>query len=194
MTDTLKSICDQCTHLRKAELDFISLEFARHKQIILRDLEELISAASLENEKTVVVLAGSLIESVLYSLVQCQQEYISWRRGSPFQFNPDHSLANYVEVFNRYFRDVIPDVSLPDYIVSYRNLVHINHELSMAPGICANASREMLRTLEALLSGLSEFNEPPRTANPIQLVTDFLRTALKSFCADLRRLAGKSSP
>lgn len=193
MTDTLKSICDRCTHLRKPDLDFIPPEFARQRQIILRDLRELISAASLENEKTVVILAGSLIESVLYSFLQFQQEYISWRRGSPFQFNPNHSLANYVGVFNGYFRDVIPNVALPDYIVSYRNLVHINRELGLSPGACSNASREMLRTLEMLLGGLSEFDEPIRTADPAQLVMDFLRTALKSFCADLRRLVAKPS-
>jgi len=156
----LKSICDRCSHLSDPRLDFLPPEFALHREIILRDIRELIAAASAENEKTVVILAGCLIESVLYCFIQGQQEYISFRRGAPFQFNPDHTLENYVGVFNRYFREVVPDVVLPDVVVQYRNLVHINREINSPSGICTSASREILRILDALLGGMAKLSEP----------------------------------
>lgn len=157
MTSTLKSIYDQCTHLKNPRLDFLPSEFKVHRGIILRDIRELMAAASAENEKTVVVLAGGLIESVLYCFIQTQQEYISTRRGTQFQFDPEHTLENYVSIFNRYFRDVVSEVVLPDVVVQYRNLVHINREISSPSGICATAAREMLRILDVLLGGLGKF-------------------------------------
>lgn len=69
MTDTLKSVSAQCVHLLRPQLDFIPEESPRHREIILRDLQELISAASLEQTKTVIVLAGCLFESVLYCFI-----------------------------------------------------------------------------------------------------------------------------
>jgi hypothetical protein len=155
MTDTLKSICDQCAHLKNPQLDFIPSHFARHREILIRDLRELASAAAAENEKTVVVMAGGIIEGVLYSVIQGQSSYIEERRGT-FEFNPDHSLQNCVNIFNRWLNHLAPGVVLPDSVVYYRDLVHINHELSSQPGVCTGASREMLLILNALLGGLSE--------------------------------------
>ncbi len=122
MTDTLKSICEQCTHLRNPQLEFISQELQRQKEIILRDLKELLSAASLEREKSVIVLAGGLFEAVLYCFVQAQKDYIAVRRGS-FSFDPEQSLDNYLSIFNRWFSDVL---TVPDIVVDYRDMVHIN--------------------------------------------------------------------
>jgi predicted component of type VI protein secretion system len=48
MTDTLKSICGQCPHLNNPQLDFIPEDLRRLKEIILRDLKELVSTASSE--------------------------------------------------------------------------------------------------------------------------------------------------
>lgn len=153
MTDTLKSICEQCTRLHSPPLDFIPAESRRQKDTILRDLRELISTASLEHEKSVVVLSGVIFESVLYCFIQSQSEYIAARRGS-FTFDPDQSLRHYVDVFNRWFSDV---VSIPDVVVRYRDLVHINQELRYPPDFCARASRDMLRLLDNLLEKLSEY-------------------------------------
>jgi hypothetical protein len=69
MTDTLKSICDQRTHLKNPQLDFIPSDFARDREILTRDLRELTSAAAAENEKTVVILAGGILEAILYSFI-----------------------------------------------------------------------------------------------------------------------------
>jgi hypothetical protein len=159
MTDTLKSICDQCTHLRNPHFDFIPSNSTRHREILVRDLQELLSAAAAENEKTVVILAGSILEGVLYSLIQGQSGYISQRRGT-FEFNPDHSLQNYLSIFNKWLNHLTPSVVLPDSVVYYRDLVHINHEINSPHGVCAGASREMLRILDALLGGLSELTIP----------------------------------
>jgi hypothetical protein len=67
MPDTLRSICEQCTNLNNPQLDFVSDE--RHREIISQDLRELIAAASAEPErhKSVVILAGGLLEAILYS-------------------------------------------------------------------------------------------------------------------------------
>src|SRR5260370_1182706 len=156
MTDTLKSICEQCAHLNNPQLDFIPDELPRHKKIIRRDLRELISAASAELEKAVVSLAGSIFESVLYTFLQGQQAYIVKRRGG-FRFKPDQSLQNYVEVFNRWFRDSLPNAQLPDIIVTYRDLIHINRELNESDDICAEASRAMIGILDAFLRELTTF-------------------------------------
>lgn len=159
MTSTLKSLFDQCAQLQNPRLEFLPAEFGSHRAIILRDLSELRAAAVAGHEKTVVVLAGSLIESVLYCFLQTQQGYISTRRGVEFEFNPGHTLENYVRVFNRYFGDVVPDVTLPDALVRYRNLVHFDREINSAPGTCTIASRELLQMLEKLLAGLAGFSE-----------------------------------
>lgn len=163
MTDTLKSICDQCAHLKNPQLDFIPSDFARHREILTRDLRELMSAAAAENEKTVVILAGGILEAILYSFIQCQSEYIAERRGT-FEFNPDHSLQNYLNIFNRWLNHLMPGVVLPDSVVDYRDLVHINREINSQPGACTGASREMLRIIDGLLGGLSELIAPPRDA------------------------------
>jgi hypothetical protein len=98
MTDTLKSICEQCIHLHNPQLDFISHQLQRQKDIILRDLCELVSVASLEHEKSVIVLAGGLLESVLYCFIQTETAQIAARHGS-FTFNAEHNLDNYASIF-----------------------------------------------------------------------------------------------
>jgi len=159
MTDTLKSICDQCTHLKNPQLDFVPSDFARHRQILARDLRELLSAAAAESEKSVVVLGGSILEAILYTFIRGQSEYIAERRGT-FEFNPDHSPQNYVSIFNKWLNHLMPGVLLPDAVVNYRDLMHINREINSQPGICTSASREMLRILNTLLGGLSELVAP----------------------------------
>jgi len=160
MPDTLKSISEQCAQLNNPQLEFIPSDFTRHREIILRDLRELVSAASEEREKTVVVLAGSILEAVLYTFIQGQQGYIAERRGT-FEFDPKLSLQNCVQIFNRWFRDAMPSVSLPDSVVDYRDLVHINRELNSAPEVCTTGSREILRLLDALLAELASFASMP---------------------------------
>lgn len=153
MTDTLKSICERCIHLTNPRLDFIPEELTQHKEIILRDLNELVMAALAEQRKTVVILAGSILESVLFSFIQGQQAYIAGRRGT-FVFDPEQSLDNYVSIFNRWFRDIF---AIPDYVVGHRDLVHINRELNSGADACSRASEEILRTLDGLLGQLNEF-------------------------------------
>lgn len=153
MTDTLRSICEQCTQLQNPQLEFIPAELVRQKGIILRDITELVSAAALEREKSVIVLAGILFESVLYCFIQTQSGYIEARRGS-FTFDPEQSLDNYVSIFNRWFSNVF---TIPDIVVRYRDLVHFNRELMMPPDSCRIAAPEMLRLLDALLGKLAQF-------------------------------------
>lgn len=154
MTDTLKSICEQCTHLRNPQLEFIPPELQLQRDIILRDLKELIAAANQELEKTVVILGGTLVESVLFCFIQTQTEDISLRRGQTFTFNPDYSLNNYVNIFNRWFSRIL---RIPDIIIEYRDIVHINQELKYSSGICRTAAPEMLRFLDALLGKLADY-------------------------------------
>jgi hypothetical protein len=166
MTETLKSICGQCTQLTAARIDFVPGSFARHRNAILRDLRELVLAASKNSERTVVLLSGCILESVLFSFLHSQETYIATRRGS-FTFNPNHSLDNFVSIFNRWFRDVLPTVVLPDFVVDYRDLVHINRELNSPDDIFERASRDMLRILDRLLDELNQFAAPAATsANP----------------------------
>lgn len=160
MTDTLKSISEQCTQLNNPRLDFVPGGLPRHRDAILRDLRELLAAASLELEKTVVILSGSILEGVLFTLIQGQQPYIAARRGHPFQFDPEQGLANFVSIFNRYFRGALLQTELPDIVVEYRNLVHFHREMSAPPGFCAQGSREMLRILEGLLADLASISRP----------------------------------
>ncbi|HWZ42742.1 MAG TPA: hypothetical protein VNW97_04665 [Candidatus Saccharimonadales bacterium] len=154
MTDTLKSICGQCAFLLNPQLEFVPRELQRQRELILRDLQELTSAASLEHEKSVTVMSGCLFESVLYTFIQGQSSYIASRRGS-FTFNPEHNLNNYVSIFNRWFSGLL---TIPDSVVDYRDMVHINRELTYPPDECRNASREMLRLLDSLLRKLAEYS------------------------------------
>lgn len=154
MTDTLRSICEQCVHLLNPQLNFIPEQPERHRDIILRDLKELVSAASLEQSKTVVILAGCIFESVLYFFIQAQTTFITARRGETFTFNPDLGLDNCVRIFNRYFSKIL---SIPDLVVDYRNMVHVNQELKYPPETCRGAAEDMLRLLNALIEKLTEY-------------------------------------
>jgi hypothetical protein len=154
MTDTLKSICEQCTRLHNPQLDFVPQPYAREREIIVRDLSELVSAATFENEKSVILLAGSILESVLFCFIQAQNDFISARRGSPFMFDPEQSLGNYVNIFNRYFSALF---AIPDLVVGYRDIIHINRELQHVPNICRSAAPEMLRLLDGLLEKLQQY-------------------------------------
>jgi hypothetical protein len=155
MTDTLKSICEQCNHLHSPQLEFLPERFAREKEIIVRDLAELVSAASMEKEKSVILLAGTIFEAVLFCFIQAQSDFISARRGYLFAFNPEQSLGNYVSIFNRYFSTLF---AIPDLIAGYRDIIHINRELQHAPNICRSAAPEMLRLLNALLEKLHDYS------------------------------------
>lgn len=157
MTDTLKSICEQCTHLHNPLLEFLPDSFARQREIISRDLGELTYAASGGREKTVVILAGCIFESVLSCFIQTQIDLISARRGTPFNFDPEQSLGNYVNIFNKYFSDLGP---LPDLIVEFRDIVHLNKELKYPIEVCQTAASDMLRLLDALLGSLGEWSRP----------------------------------
>jgi len=160
MTDTLKSICEQCSQLNAPQLDFIPPSLTRNKEIIRRDLGELVAAANNEFDRSVALLAGSLIESVLFSFLSGQETYISAIRGKAFAFAPHMSLQNYMEQFNRYFGGALPGSRLPDILVDYRDIIHINRELAEPQDICARASREMLRILDKLLADLAGFAAP----------------------------------
>lgn len=156
MIDTLKSICEQCAHLRDPQLEFIPQESQRQKEIILRDLRELVTAAFNEQERSVVLLTGSLFEAVLYSFIQGQTEYISERRGVEFTFHPEHNLGNFVSIFNVYFSDLS---RVPDIVVAYRNTIHINCELEFDDDVCLRAARDLLRQLDLLLGALKDYAE-----------------------------------
>ena len=157
MTDTLRSICEQSTYLNNPRLDFIPDSLPRHKEIILRDLRELVSVASGEHEKAVVVLAGSILETVLCSFLKVREAQITALRGEEFTFPPKPGLQDYLNIFNKWFRNEFPSLQLRDDIVDYRHLVHFNRELESPPGECGRAARMLLRTVDALLGELAQF-------------------------------------
>jgi len=160
MTDTLRSICEQCSQLNAPHLDFIPPELARHRKIIDRDLRELVAAAYNELDRAAALLAGSLLESVLFSFLSGQETYIGAIRGRPFVFDPNMSLQNYKEIFNRYFGRTMPGSELSDLTVEYRDMVHINRELAGPEDICSRAARDMLRIVDKLLADLAGFAAP----------------------------------
>jgi hypothetical protein len=157
MTDTLRSICEQCIHLNNPRLESIPAEFTRHKEIILRDLRELVAVASNGYEKACVMLAGTVLEAILFSFLQGQETKIGDRRGKKFTFDPDQNLQNYLNIFNRYYGRDFPNLELPDVLVDYRNLIHFNRELSVPPDECRKAALALLRTLDALLGELAAY-------------------------------------
>jgi hypothetical protein len=158
MTDTLRSICEQSIHLNNPRLDFLPANLARNKEIILRDLRELVAVASSEHEKACTILAGSILEATLFSFLQWQVPQISARRGDSFSLDPrKQNLQDYLSIFNRYFASEFPNLQLPNGLVDCRDLVHFNRELSAPPGECKRAARTLLRTLDALLGELARF-------------------------------------
>ncbi len=168
MTDTLRSICEQCSHLSNPRLDSIPQDLTRHREIIRRDLAELVSVASAELAKSVVCLAGSVLEAVLFGFLKGQESFITARRiakgltpeEAEFTVDAEESLQTYVNVFNRYFSDQFPQDLLPDSVVRYRDLIHVNREAESAPETCTEASENMLRILDALLGELNRSAGP----------------------------------
>lgn len=160
MTDTLKSICEQCTNLQTPSLNFIPDELSLNREIIRRDISQLLLAASVESDKAVLLLAGALFEAILYSFLKSQERFISQRKGNGFTLKLEEGLQYFKDTFNRWFSDVIPNVKLPDSIVDYRNLVHFHNELEFAsstPDVCAQAARALLLTLNNLVGGLTDY-------------------------------------
>ncbi len=96
-----------------------------------------------------MTLAGGLFEASF----QGQEAYIGKRRGG-FTFNPEHSLQNYINIFNRWFLDELPSAQISDSIADYRDLIHIHRELNSPHDICAQASRSMLKALDSRLGEL----------------------------------------
>jgi hypothetical protein len=131
----------------------------RHKEIIVRDLRELVAVASDGHEKACVMLAGSVLEAILFSFLQGQETQIAARRGR-FTFDPDQSLQNYLDIFNRWFGRDFPNLELPDILVDYRNLVHFNRELSLPADECRKAALMLMRTLNALIGELAAYGCP----------------------------------
>ncbi|HMD38434.1 MAG TPA: hypothetical protein VKH15_04085 [Candidatus Acidoferrum sp.] len=119
-------------------------------------MAELVSAASGEREKSVTILAGCAFESILYTFILAQANFISARRGT-FQFNSGAALDNFVSIFNKWFIAVLPEAAIPEVVVRYRDLVHINREIAYPADICSRAAREMLALLNNLLRNLSQF-------------------------------------
>ncbi len=118
---------------------------------MLRDLEELTYAASFELRKSTLALAGSIAEALLFTFLKAQESFISVRRGRPFVLDAGESLQTFVNVFNRYFTDRFPEDLLPDEVVSYRDLIHVNREVSSDPNVLKEAAPNMLRILNNLL-------------------------------------------
>jgi hypothetical protein len=99
------------------------------------------------------------MESVLFTFIQTNQAVIVARRGR-FTFDPEHSLQNYLSIFNRWFRREFPNLELADLIVEHRDLVHFNREVNLPVGQCRRAAVALLRTLDALLRELNSFGCP----------------------------------
>jgi hypothetical protein len=154
MTDTLKSICEQCTHLNNPQLDFIPEDLQRYKKIIRRDLAELVLAASHGLEKSVVALAGSLLEAVLYCYLKSQEFIVSRRHTEPIVLSSEEGLQTYVNIFRRFRRYFSSELSadlLPPVAVDYRDLIHIDREVSSDPDFCSKAASDLLVIVDAVL-------------------------------------------
>ncbi len=154
MTDTLKSICEQCIHLNNPQLDFIPDDLQRYREIIRRDLAELVRAAFYELEKSVVALTGSLLEAVLYCFLKSQEFIVSKRRTERVIIGPEEGLQTYINIFRRFRPDFSFALSadlLPQASVGYRDLIHVNSEVSSDPDFCRKAAPEMLLILDAAL-------------------------------------------
>lgn len=166
MTDTLSSIYERCPRLQQPALDFIPDELLEFKQLIRRDLRELGVAASAQLEKAVAVLAGSVVEAILYCFLQSQRKYLSDQIQSEFSVDPRaQGLADFVRVFNRFFAHRF--FRIPDIAITSRDLIHAGREvleLSREPEICGRAAREMLPLLDTLLSRFAGFAEPRANA------------------------------
>jgi len=161
MIDTLKSICEQCTHLKNPQLDFIPAELSRHKEIILRDLRELVSVASNGHEKACAMIGGCVLEAILFSFLQVQERRVAERRGR-FIFDPEQSLQNYLDIFNKWFGRDFPNLQLLDILVDYRNLVHFNNELNSPTDECSKAASTLLRVVDALIGELAAYGRIAR--------------------------------
>jgi hypothetical protein len=134
----------------------------RHKEIILRDLRELVAVACSEHEKACVVLAGCILEAILFTFLQGHEKDAKLRRGESFTFDPTRSLRYYLGIFNECFRKDFPNLQLSNEVVSYRDLVHINRELRAQPGDCRQGAITLLKTLDTLVGELSNYGRDSR--------------------------------
>jgi hypothetical protein len=165
MTDTLRSICEQCTHLNNPRLDFIPSQLTRHKEIILltrhkeiilRDLRELVSVASNEHEKACLILAGSILKAILFTFLLWQEPQVAALKPG-FTFDQTRGLRYYLRIFDECFRKDFPKLQLTNEHASYRDFVHINRELRAQPDECRNAALTLLRTLDGLIGELAAY-------------------------------------
>ncbi len=154
MTDTLKSISEQSTRLNNPQLNFIPTELLRYEEVIRRDLAELVLAASYGLQKSVVALAGSLLEATLYCFLKSQEFIVSKRHTKPLVVSSEEGLQTYINIFRRfrrYFAFELPADLLPQTAVGYRDLIHVHNEISADPDFCRKAAPDMLLILDAVL-------------------------------------------
>jgi len=100
---------------------------------------------------------GSLMEALLFCFLKRNEEYLRSVSGDPgFVVRSSDSLHDYLQIFRRYFSIYID--FLPDYVTSYRDIIHPNHEITMKRIAVSEATvRQALLFLDRMIQEFEEF-------------------------------------
>lgn len=140
-----------CPWLYKREICFIDNRLCPgYKEIIERDLRELEVSLKMESWKSALMLIGSMFEGLLYCFLKRRENSIGFYAGnSSFTIGSNGSLQHYLNIFRRYCGFFSLDY-FPDFITSYRHIIHPNYELNPRGNI--RVSEETVKQAALLLN------------------------------------------
>jgi hypothetical protein len=154
----LKHISQSCRWITKGAVHFPDLALTPdHPRLVARDLGELLHTSATQSWKASLMTVGSLMEALLFCFLKRNEDYLRYVSGDPsYLVNQGDSLHDYLRIFRRYFSIYID--FLPDYVTSYRDIIHPNHEITMRRiAVSEGAVRQALLFLDRLIQEFEQF-------------------------------------
>lgn len=157
----LRYISQSCSWILNGKITFIDeLICPRYRDIVERDMSELIYTLLTNSWKSSLILIGSIFEGLLYCFLKGNEEFLKEVSGNQnYEVRENGRLLYYLRLFRRYFGIFDLDY-LPDFITSYRNIVHPNYEINQSRiSISDSAVRQALMLLNRLIRDFEELQD-----------------------------------
>lgn len=146
-------IRESLAEIRQSALEFVSDD--SFQAILRRDLEELVSAVSANLNKSVAMLAGSIMEAVLVDIIGRRPDLAQSYMGKK-KFPADASLDKLIEIaVAESLLDSLA-MSLVSSIKDYRDLIHPDRERRERIKLDGATTASLLALLRLVLRSLHE--------------------------------------
>ncbi len=160
--DLAPDVGESLAEVRQSALDFVSDQALQ--AILRRDLEELVSAVSAGLDKSVAMLAGSIMEAVLVDVIDRRPDLAQGYMGKK-KFPSDASIDKLVEI--AVAENLLDSLatSLVDSIKDYRDLIHPDRERRLRTKLDGATTASLLALLRLVLRSLHDARSQGRIDN-----------------------------